>query len=116
MNGTDPFEEKLRRQKFCPLPAAWRNEILASARRAASETAAGNQTTDGPGRAASFSLAELGRGLCNLLWPHPKAWAGLAATWLVIMGLNLASRDPVDSRVADQTGLPAPELRQLLRE
>jgi len=31
--------------------------------------------------------------LSAFLWPHPKAWAGLAAVWLVILGLNFAARD-----------------------
>jgi hypothetical protein len=25
------------------------------------------------------------------LWPCPRAWAGLAAAWLVILGMNLAA-------------------------
>src|ERR1017187_941802 len=31
--------------------------------------------------------------LSTLLWPHPTAWAGLAAVWLVILGVNLTTRE-----------------------
>ena len=31
--------------------------------------------------------------LSDWLWPHPKAWAGLAAIWIVILAMNLADSD-----------------------
>jgi len=29
----------------------------------------------------------------DFVWPHPKAWAALAAVWLLILGLNVSSRE-----------------------
>lgn len=73
----DDFESELRRQPFRPVPAAWRNEILAAAR----------QASEGPAM-PRFSLAAI---LRDWLWPHPVAWGGLAAAWVLIFALNLAA-------------------------
>lgn len=110
MNGHDSFEEKLKQQPLRPVPATWRNEILAVAREVDSQTAADTQEQRDvlPSRAWSF--------LRNLLWPHPIAWGGLAATWLVIIGLNAASSDPAGAEVAHVTSPPSSEQRQLLHE
>jgi len=109
MNKPDSFEEKLKRQKLRPVPAAWREEILTAAREAA------KTETQPPAGNDSFIQYWKHR-LSNLLWPHPVAWGGLAATWLVIFALNIASSDPAEPRMARDTSPPSPELRQLLRE
>jgi hypothetical protein len=108
MNKPDPFEEKLRGQPHRQLPGAWRDEILIVAREAATERAA-VQPPD------SF-IQYWNRLLANLLWPHPAAWGALAVAWLIILVLNVASRDSADSRMASEAGPPSPELRQLLRD
>ena len=80
------------------LPAAWRN--------VASSIQAFN---------ARMVRGNLSQHLSALLWPHPKAWAGLAAVWILIAGLNLSTRDP-SPRLAVKTAAPSPttlvELRQ----
>jgi hypothetical protein len=51
----------------------------------------------------------------SLLWPHPKAWAGLAAVWVVIIGVNLSLREPAPV-VAQRTAPPAPQIMAALQE
>lgn len=92
------FEQRLNRQPPKAIPPAWRAEILAAARTA--------QAACQPFRPSSSIL----HFLSSLLWPHPKAWAGLAAVWVVIVGLQLASRDESGSRVAAKAAPPSPEM------
>jgi hypothetical protein len=111
MNTNDPFEQKLRCQPRRKIPPEWRAEILAAARRSANEPFA-------PGAAQSHSSfgAACRSLLAQWLWPHPKAWAGLAAVWLLILGLNLAASDSDGPAVARQAALPSRQLRELLRQ
>ena len=87
----DEFETKLQGQPRREIPAEWRWEILAPLRR----------RTEAP--VAWWR---------QVLWPHPAAWAGLAAAWVAIFALNLAGapegetyavgKPPLDTRVAYQ--------------
>jgi len=82
MMNTEDFEKRIQRQSLRQVPAEWREDILSAARAAAFPEHAPrtpHQTT--------LSL------FSTLLWPHPAAWAGLAAVWLVIAGLNLTTRE-----------------------
>lgn len=105
MNGPDPFEERLHRQPLRPVPSAWRDEIL----RAASPCPAPRA----PRRSWFSTLAS---GLSALLWPHPKAWAGLAALWVLVLGLNFAAREPAWSEAVRPPLPPSPQMRELLRQ
>jgi hypothetical protein len=60
----DKFEQLLRQQPLRRIPPGWRSQIL-------------------PTRRSRWR---------EWLWPSPFAWATVAATWLVIVGLQLASR------------------------
>jgi hypothetical protein len=51
----------------------------------------------------------------ELLWPCPQVWAGLAAVWLVILTVNLTTRDP-QARTIARAAPPSPEVRELLRQ
>ena len=78
------FEQRLHDQRPRQIPASWRNEILAKARAAEPEPSSIRHPASGIQYLASF----ISRLSSALLWPHPKAWAGLAAVWLVIGWLN----------------------------
>jgi len=66
------FESQLARRPLRELPPEWRDAVLAQARAAAPQRE----------KAAADWRA--------WLWPHPWAWAALAAIWLLIAGLNVS--------------------------
>ena len=106
MNRDDQFEKRLQRQPLREIPTAWREEILAAAEASRGPT---------PVRAFNFTSI-LKRCLRELLWPVPQAWAGLAALWLVILGVNFATREPSSQNLVHRVPPPSPQLRQLLRQ
>jgi hypothetical protein len=65
------FEKQLESQPLRELPPEWRSQILAAA--------------TAPPRSI---VAEW---LSSWLWPHPRAWAGLAAAWIVIFFFHLTA-------------------------
>ena len=91
----DDFEQRLQRQPLRAVPDEWRAEILGTA----SATAA-TEASRFPRPATSW--------LSTLLWPHPKAWAGLAAVWMVIFGLRFATGD--EMRMAGKQSTVSPEI------
>jgi hypothetical protein len=100
----DDFEQKLQRQPLRQVPAGWRNEILAAA-------ASGHAL---PVARHSF-LSSLNSQLSTILWPHPTAWAGLAAAWIFILAVNVSVRDRLPV-VAEKSTPPAPEVIVELRQ
>ncbi len=53
----------------------------------------------------------------RLSWPAPCAWAGLAAAWMVILALNVATHEPAaPAQYASQGQPTSPAARELLRE
>lgn len=51
----------------------------------------------------------------ELIWPCRRTWAGLAAVWLVLLTLQLASRDSAEV-AARKTPPPSPEMLMVLRQ
>lgn len=104
----DDFENSLTRRPVKRMPAGWRAEILAAAR--------GAEPALRARRTASLDFfPALNERLAALFWPHPRAWAGLAALWVMIAALHWAISDrsgalPVEA-VRPSPGLAA-ELRQ----
>ena len=92
------FEDQLQRQPMRELPREWRDEILAAAR---------DPSIPAPSPFASRFSA--------WLWPHPIAWAGLGAAWLVILGLNLAT-GPTPAETATASSAYSREALLELRE
>lgn len=105
MNGDDQFEKRLQGLPHRPVPPAWRQEVLSSARAAAVPRSSP--------RAAPTSIRAV---LSAMLWPHPKAWAALAAAWLLIFALDLAAREPAQPDMARRAPPVSPQLRELLRQ
>ena len=102
------FEKKLRRQPVKEIPPAWRADILSAAR------------AEQPIRHSSFVirpgwLSTLNSQLSTFFWPHPRAWAGLAAVWIFILMLNFSmwEKSPV---VAEKSSPPSPEVIVELRK
>lgn len=96
------FEQRLQRVPLKPVPPGWRAEILAAAAAV-------------PSAPKESARPSFGSWLHALLWPHPKAWAGLAAVWLFIALLNFSQRGTAPVR-AEKSAAPTPaavaELRQ----
>jgi hypothetical protein len=87
----DDFEKRLQRQPLRQLPSEWRQEILSAARQASSPYHASRITHHAS--SSPSLLSTINYQLSTLLWPHPVAWAGLAAVWVAILGINLTTRD-----------------------
>jgi len=54
--------------------------------------------------------------VAELVWPNPRAWAGLAAVWVLVFGLNFATREPAPAGLAQQSERPSPQRRELLQQ
>jgi len=105
----DDFEQKLQRQALRQIPAEWREEILHAA-----DAAAGSRPSTLDFRPAGF-LSTLNSQLSTILWPHPGAWAGLAAVWILILAVDFSIRDksPV---IAEKSAPPSPEVVAELKQ
>jgi hypothetical protein len=95
----DDLEQKLSRQPLRQVPSEWRVEILADCRAAKVESRAQEP----------FWPSTFGSRLSTIFWPHPKAWAGLAAVWIFIGALNFSTRDTAP-RLAEKSAPPSPEV------
>src|ERR1035437_6287113 len=96
--NTDDFEKQLQRQPLRQMPGEWRDEILSTAQQASSPQPASRITHHAsrithPLPPSPSLLSTIHHQLSTLLWPHPVAWAGLAAVWVAILGINLTTRD-----------------------
>ncbi len=102
------FEDRLSRQPLREIPAAWRGEILATARDTQPVCLPSSVTRSG-------WLSALNHQLSTFFWPHPTAWAGLAAVWIFIFAVNFSLRDP-SPRLAEKSSPPSPEVIVELRK
>jgi len=86
MNDDTQFENRLRHQRVKPVPGEWRDDILREAKRAVKVQRLSPEN--------SYSLlANLKSRLASVLWPVPRAWAGLAAVWVAILVMNFSAAD-----------------------
>ncbi len=108
MSGEDEFERRLQSHPQPKLPATWRAEILSAAKAAASGQAVAEERSPAKSPVSSW--------LTGWLWPSPRAWAGLAAAWLVVLALDLASREPSPGEWARRAAPVSAESREMLRE
>jgi hypothetical protein len=100
------FEKQLKRQSVRPVPVDWREDILKTANAAAASHAS---------RPAPSFFSILHSQLAALLWPCPKAWAGLAAVWVVIFAFNYLTADRSEVMVA-ASPLPTPQMMMAVQE
>lgn len=103
----EKFERHLSDQPLRPIPTRWRAEILSAACPVGSRPSALDSRPS--------LLSTLNHQLSTLFWPHPKAWAGLAAVWVVILTLQLTSRDRSET-IARTSPPPSPEMLMVLRQ
>ncbi|HEY5346049.1 MAG TPA: hypothetical protein VIK62_06865 [Verrucomicrobiae bacterium] len=96
----DEFEQRLSGQPLREIPCEWRAEILGAIYRA--------QPAHNPSRITRHWFA-------TIFWPHPKAWAALAAIWIFIIAVNFSLRD-TSPRIAEKSAPPSPEVIVELRK
>jgi hypothetical protein len=95
----ETFEKQLHRQPFRELPPQWRAEILAAAGASCRlDVSRSNQEQERDHEqevAGATSRPEVLRRTeradswwRSLLWPSPVAWAGVAAAWVLVLGLE----------------------------
>jgi hypothetical protein len=109
----DGFEKRLKSQPMRQVPGGWREQILSAAREAASARPVPRPIA----RSHAFSglLSTINDQLSAFLWPHPAAWAGLAAVWLVILGLDYAA-GATGPLLAKGAPSPAPQVFMAFQE
>ena len=98
------FEQRLRRQPMKKAPGDLRAEILSAARQAEPV----RHSLAAPRRNGGGWLSILNHQLSSLLWPHPRAWAGLAAVWLFIFLLNFSASEKAP-QLSEKSTPPSPE-------
>jgi hypothetical protein len=104
MKPNDPFEQRLSNEPLRQIPAAWREEILGAA-----------EAHRPAGPLPERGFAPVRWSLRELLWPCPRAWAGLAAAWVAILAVNFATSEATPESEIRHAALPAPEKWQMLR-
>jgi hypothetical protein len=108
---TEQFEQRLSRQPLKEIPSVWRAEILSAAldvgaaRSGDSEERRHKILLDG----GFLPKAATPAWFKNLLWPHPVAWAGLAAVWILIFAVDFSMRDK-SPMMAEKISPPSPEI------
>ncbi len=110
--NSESFEKKLQLQTPRRIPPEWREGILSSVRANAA---------DFPRSRSGWSWSVALECLHVLLWPCPRAWAVLAAVWLVILGFQFSARDNssadgIHPLAASAAALALKEREQVLTE
>ena len=100
----DEFEKRLKKQTIRSIPTEWREEILKT-------TSSEGKTTEKLTK--SRATPSLWR---QWFWPSPIAWGALAAMWVVIIGLNMATPRPPGSANVDLAVLHAEAMHFLVAQ
>ena len=112
--NADDFEQQLRRQPMRVVPPAWRQEVLNAAQAGSPDIQFVTKS-----QVTHRSDGEHAQGSTwwrALLWPCPQAWAGVAAVWVVILGLHWLAGSQAGSSVQVTTAALSPERRAMLAE
>jgi len=102
----EPFEQRLSRQPLRRVPAEWRAEILA---------AVGRESRGDSRKSGRLRPSALVSRLSTFFWPHPAAWAGLAAVWFLILAVNLSDRGQSPA-VVENSAPPSPRVVAELKQ
>jgi hypothetical protein len=105
--NSDDFEKQLQRQPLRQVPGEWREKILQNATPA--------RRLGPPKHSEGGWLSLLTSNLSRLLWPHPKAWAGLAALWVAMIVVQFASSDPA-SHAGNRAETLSPDAMVMLKQ
>jgi len=106
----DDFEQRIQRHSLRQIPSHWRGDILCAARKAAP---ADQPTVCMESRSFWSSLREQ---IAMILWPSPRAWAGLAAVWVLIVVANIAARDDSTVMATRRISPPSPQMQEMLKQ
>src|SRR2546430_18777 len=109
----DDFEKRLQGQRMREIPSEWRNEIL-SATRQATDIQPATRFTHHASR-ITYALSTLNHHLSTILWPSPRAWAGLAAIWVIVLAVN-HSVTGGSQQIAKHLSPPSPQLILALQQ
>lgn len=90
----DGFENELSSQPWREPPGEWKEEIL----RQTGETSRP--------RIEAVRFRDVSR-WHELLWPHPAAWAGLAAVWMAVLAFHWTAPDAHRAPPMDFSDAPA---------
>ena len=101
----DEFERRLSQLPPGQMPTSWREEILDVCRKTRVESR--DQERLWPSTLVSR--------LSSVFWPHPVAWAGLAAIWILILAVDFSVRDKTPM-TAEKTGPPSPAVLAQLQQ
>jgi len=104
----DQFERRLQARPVKKIPAGWRAEILTAAM--SREPGVESRMQELPWHATLVPR------LASLFWPHPKAWAGLAAVWACILFLNFSNHERPHSVAEKTSPAPPPEMVAELKQ
>ena len=104
----DDFEQRLQRQPVRQIPPDWRADILTAAREVQAPVRAARSTQHS-------WLSTFNQHLSALFWPHPRAWAGLAALWIFIFVLNFSMHE-TSPIMAKKSAPPSPEVMVELKK
>ena len=102
------FERRLQNRPLKEIPGEWRKEILA----AAMSRGASDERREPEISWQSMLVARL----ASVFWPHPKAWAGLAAVWVCIVMLNFSSHEKPHRAAEKAATAPQPEMVAELKQ
>lgn len=122
----DDLEQRMRDLPLRQLPAEWKGPILKAAREAALRTAGATTVTSSVFGWCKM-LSNLSARLAAtrhptpdtrpaLLWPCPRAWAGLAVVWAGILAFQWVSADTEPAVIAQDNAPPSPSLLQMVKE
>ena len=110
----DDFENQLQRQPLRAASPEWREEILRQAHDSVGADLRRLKLRSTPGEMNQSLLTSAPTTWWReWFWPSPQAWAGLAAVWLAIVGLN-ATTTSRSVEIAKQPPQPSSEVETTL--